>query len=92
MLWILTAQEEKWLGRYLEKRYSAGIMLLDLNDPSHIIGMSKTPLIAPEMDYETTQGFRQHVIFPGGMILEPDGEVKIYYGASDTVSVWQPHM
>jgi beta-1,4-mannooligosaccharide/beta-1,4-mannosyl-N-acetylglucosamine phosphorylase len=25
------------------------------------------------------------VIFPGGMILEDDGEVKIYYGASDTV-------
>jgi beta-1,4-mannooligosaccharide/beta-1,4-mannosyl-N-acetylglucosamine phosphorylase len=25
------------------------------------------------------------VIFPGGMILEPDGEVKIYYGAADTV-------
>ena len=26
-----------------------------------------------------------HVIFPGGMILEDNGEVKIYYGASDTV-------
>ncbi|MBR0056456.1 MAG: hypothetical protein IJP66_03930, partial [Kiritimatiellae bacterium] len=24
-------------------------------------------------------------IFPGGMILEDDGEVKIYYGAADTV-------
>ena len=28
---------------------------------------------------------RQNVIFLGGMILEDDGEVKIYYGASDTV-------
>lgn len=68
-----------------QKRYCAGIMLLDLNDPTKVIGMSKLPLIAPEFPYETEEGMRQQVIFPGGMILEPDGEVKIYYGASDTV-------
>ena len=68
-----------------KKRYCAGIMLLALEDPSKIVGMCKTPLIAPESYYETEVGFRQQVIFPGGMILEPDGEVKIYYGASDTV-------
>lgn len=72
--------EDKW-----QKRYCAGIMLLDLKDPSKIIGMSKEPLIAPETEYETEGGFRTNVIFPGGMILEDDGEVKIYYGASDTV-------
>lgn len=60
-------------------------MLLDRDDPSKVLGMSKTPLIAPENDYETDEGFRQNVIFPGGMILEESGEVKIYYGASDTV-------
>ncbi len=68
-----------------QKRYTAGIMLLDLEDPSKVIGMSKEPLIAPETPYETDEGYRQNVIFPGGMILEDDGEVKIYYGASDTV-------
>ena len=68
-----------------KKRYSAGIMLLDSDDPSKIVGMSKTPLIAPDTFYETDDGFRQNVIFPGGMILEDSGEVKIYYGASDTV-------
>ena len=67
------------------KRYCAGIMLLDLNDPSKVIGMSKLPLIAPELPFESDEGFRQNVIFPGGMILEDDGEVKIYYGAADTV-------
>jgi beta-1,4-mannooligosaccharide/beta-1,4-mannosyl-N-acetylglucosamine phosphorylase len=72
--------EDHW-----QKRYCAGIMLLDLEDPSKIIGMSKEPLIAPETEYETEGGFRTNVIFPGGMILEDDGEVKIYYGASDTV-------
>ena len=68
-----------------KKRYTAGIMLLDLEDPSKIVGMSNTPLLAPEAAYETNGGFRNDVIFPGGMILEPSGEVKIYYGAADTV-------
>lgn len=68
-----------------KKRYCAGIMLLDLEDPTKIIGMSQEPLLAPETEYETEGGYRTNVIFPGGMILEEDGEVKIYYGASDTV-------
>ena len=72
--------EDKW-----QKRYCAGIMLLDLNDPSRIIGMSKEPLIAPETHWEVDEGFRTNVVFPGGLILEDDGTVKIYYGASDTV-------
>jgi beta-1,4-mannooligosaccharide/beta-1,4-mannosyl-N-acetylglucosamine phosphorylase len=67
------------------KRYCAGLMLLDLQDPAKVIGLSKTPLLAPEAPYEVTGSFRDHVIFPGGMILEPSGEVKIYYGAGDTV-------
>jgi beta-1,4-mannooligosaccharide/beta-1,4-mannosyl-N-acetylglucosamine phosphorylase len=67
------------------KRYTAGIMLLDLADPSKVIGCCPDPLIAPEAPYETEGGFRNDVIFPGGMILEDDGEVKIYYGAADTV-------
>jgi len=67
------------------KRYTAGIMLLDLDDPTRVLGFSKEPLIAPEAVYETDDGFRTQVVFPGGMILEDNGEVKIYYGASDTV-------
>ena len=76
--------QNEW-DTWWNKRYCAGIMLLDLEDPSKIIGMSKVPLIAPETDYEANEGYRQNVIFPGGMILEEDGEVKIYYGAADTV-------
>ena len=60
-------------------------MLLDLEDPSKVIGMCKEPLLAPELPCEIDEGFRQNVIFPGGMIAEDDGTVKIYYGASDTV-------
>ncbi|MDB5055606.1 MAG: glycosidase [Bacilli bacterium] len=68
-----------------KKRYTAGIMLLDLDNPKKIIGMCKEPLLVPEAIYEVAGGFRNNVIFPGGMILEESGEVKIYYGAADTV-------
>ena len=59
--------------------------LLDLEDPSKVIGMSKLPLMVPDMPYESEYGFRQNVIFPGGLIAEDDGTVKIYYGAADSV-------
>ena len=73
--------EERW-----QKRYSAGIMLLDLEDPRKILGVSPEPLLAPEAPYEIEGGFRNNVIFPTGLILEDSGEVKIYYGAADTVT------
>ena len=81
--------EETW-----PKVYMAGLMLMDLEDPWKIIGFSDSPLLVPTAWYETGrdvpagqsfEGFREDVIFPGGMLLEDDGEVKIYYGASDTV-------
>jgi len=68
------------------KRYCAGICLLDLEDPGKVVGLCKRPLIAPEAPCEVASGFRNHVIFPTGMILEDEGEVKIYYGAADTVT------
>lgn len=70
--------------RVWKKEYSAGIMLLDAEDPSKIISVYKKPLMVPEASYEIEGGFRNHVIFPTGMILEDTGEVKIYYGAADT--------
>ncbi len=72
--------EDRW-----QKRYSAGLMLLDLENPEKVIGLYREPLLAPEAPYETEEGFRTQVVFPGGIILEDSGEVKIYYGAADTV-------
>ena len=71
--------------KFWKKQYYGGIMLIDLEDPSKIVGMCKEPLLACDLPYEEEDGFRKDVIFPGGMILEDNGEVKIYYGASDTV-------
>lgn len=68
-----------------KKRYCAGMLLLDLEDPHKVLGIYRDPLLAPEADYEVKEGFRTNVIFPTGAILEDDQTVKIYYGASDTV-------
>ena len=77
-------EDNSWEGVW-PKRYTAGIMLLDLEDPSKVVGMSKEPLMVPELPWEADEGYRRNTIFPGGMILEDDGEVKMYYGASDYV-------
>ena len=68
------------------KVYSVGVMLLDLDEPYKILKMCPHPIMVPEkeFDYEIN-GIRGSVLFPTGCILEEDGEVKIYYGASDTV-------
>ena len=72
--------EDRWT-----KRYCAAIALLDPEEPWKAVGWSKTPLLAPETDWELRDGFRTNVIFPTGMIRMPDGVIRIYYGASDTV-------
>ena len=68
------------------KEYVVGAMLLDIDRPWRVIGFTPEPIMRPESDYpyEMT-GYRGRVIFPGGLILEDDGQVKIYYGAADTV-------
>lgn len=66
------------------KTYEIGMMLLDLNEPWKVSSMLPVPLLSPEAPYERT-GFRGDVLFPGGLIIEDSGEVKIYYGAADTV-------
>lgn len=65
------------------KIYRAGVMLLDLEDPSKIIANAKAPLFEPETDYEKDTFYRPNIVFPSGVIVEDDNSVKIYYGASD---------
>lgn len=64
--------------------YHLGVMLLDLNDPSRVIARGRAPILSPRESYERV-GLTPNVVFTCGVILESDGEVKIYYGAADTV-------
>ena len=72
--------------------YQAGVMLLDLNDPSKVIARGSQNILEPRELYEIA-GQVPNVIFPTGIIAEDydaDGfaidssEVKVYYGAADT--------
>lgn len=76
---------EGWLVVYHGKGdgsvYSLFCLLLDLREPSKVVKRASTPLLAPTENYET-QGFFPKVVFSNG-VVERDGEVLIYYGASD---------
>jgi beta-1,2-mannobiose phosphorylase / 1,2-beta-oligomannan phosphorylase len=64
--------------------YSLGALLLDADDPGRVLGRSRTPILFPEMPYET-HGFFGNVVFTCGAVLEND-RVRVYYGASDGVT------
>ena len=61
-------------------------MLLDLEDLRIVVGLYEEPSLAPEAPYEASGGFRNNAVFSCGLVLEESGEVKIYYGAADTVT------
>ena len=63
--------------------YRVGTLLLDLEDPSHVIARCTAPLLSPREEYERV-GDVGNVVFPCGALVEPDGKVKMYYGAADT--------
>ena len=66
------------------REYSIGAALLDLERPWIVRHLAKHPILAPEAEYEM-RGLVEHVCFPCSKIVEPDGTVKVYYGAADTV-------
>lgn len=66
------------------REYSVGAALLDLEKPWIVRHVAKHPILFPEAEYEM-RGLVEHVCFPCAKIVEPDGEVKVYYGGADTV-------
>lgn len=57
-------------------------MLLDLKNPTKIIGKTTGPILVPEEPYELS-GYVSNVVFPTGALLDKD-TLTIYYGAADT--------
>ncbi len=62
--------------------YRLGLALLDLDDPSKVIGRSDEWVFGPYENYERI-GDVPDVTFPCGIILKGD-ELIMYYGAADT--------
>lgn len=77
--------EDGWLeiyhGANSEHQYCLGAFMLDLNDPSKVIGRTKDPIMVPTGAYELS-GFFGYVVFTNGHIVDGD-QLTIYYGAAD---------
>jgi predicted GH43/DUF377 family glycosyl hydrolase len=77
--------DQGWLeiyhGANAEHRYCLGAFLMDLHDPSIILGRTIDPIMVPTADYELS-GFFGHVVFTNGHLVEGD-KLTIYYGAAD---------
>ncbi len=75
-----------WLVIYHAKGddsvYTLKLLLLDIDDPSRIISIGKTPILFPQETYEK-DGFFPNVVFTNGTIEKDNGELWIYYGACD---------
>lgn len=76
--------EHGWLvvthGVGAMRRYSLGISLLDLEDPSREIGRLKEPLLIANTDER--EGYVPNVVYSCGSIIN-NGELIIPYGLSD---------
>lgn len=80
---------EGWLEIYhgvdSSSRYCLGSLLLDLDDPSHVIGRSSQAFLSPEEPYEKNGLFANTVFSCGVVPLDEDGtRLRIFYGAADT--------
>ncbi len=63
------------------RRYSIGAMLLDLDDPSRVIGSLSEPLMSPTPDEAV--GYVPNVLYTCGVIVHA-GQVVLPYGCSDS--------
>jgi predicted GH43/DUF377 family glycosyl hydrolase len=81
--------DEGWLhvyhGKGRDQVYSLFTVLFDIDEPWKVIKRGSVPFVTPEAPYET-EGFFGNVIFSNGLVVEPDGRVLLYYGASDETS------
>ncbi len=82
--------EKGWLMLYHGVRefpassiYKLGAVLLDSEKPWIVKGRTREPILAPDHEYERT-GDVMNVVFSNGWIMEPDGEIKIYYSGADS--------
>ena len=65
------------------RRYSAGIMVLDADDPSHVRFRSPAALLSPDAA-EEKEGVVNNVVFPTGLWPAPDGDGwHVAYGMAD---------
>ena len=70
-------------GRPRRVRYSAGLLLLDLQDPRRVRYRSAQSILSPQVAAERI-GVVPQVVFPEGVDLHADGALDVYYGMADS--------
>lgn len=61
--------------------YRVGALLLDTENPSHVLGRTRDYILEPEYPYEK-DGFYSGCVFPTGNVIV-DGTLYVYYGCAD---------
>ncbi len=65
-------------------RYGLGLVLLELDNPLAIRGVTRHPILMPDMLYERT-GAVPNVVFACGAIADAEQDtLRMYYGCADT--------
>ena len=63
------------------KTFGVEAVLLNLNDPTKVIGRIKEPIFTSEADYELN-GMVPNIVFPSGAFAHQN-KLNLYYGAAD---------
>jgi len=63
--------------------FRLGAAILDAENPIRVLGRTNVPILSPREEYERI-GDVTNLVFSCGAIIEPTGEVKIYYGAANS--------
>lgn len=82
--------EEGWLFVYYGIKetssgplFRLGVALLDREEPTTVVGRSNIPILAPRENYERI-GDVPNVVYSCGGIIEDNGQMRLYYGASNS--------
>ncbi|MBD3248296.1 hypothetical protein GF382_03325, partial [Candidatus Falkowbacteria bacterium] len=81
--WLLVYSHIKRYFTPNDRTFEIRAALLDLKDPTKVIGQSREALLVPEDSYEI-YGEINNIVFPSGAFISGN-ELHIYYGAADTV-------
>ncbi|GAI48214.1 unnamed protein product, partial [marine sediment metagenome] len=82
--------DQGWLIIYYGVKHTAagplfrlGAAILEARNPARVIGRTDEPILSPREYYERI-GDLPNLVFSCGAVIEPDNEVKLYYGASNS--------
>ncbi len=79
---LLYSYIQNYLSKSKERLFGIEAVLLDLNDPSKILGRTEMPILSPEEYYERI-GLVPNIVFPSGALMKTS-RLYVYYGAADT--------